>query len=135
MTSELPAPAPADITPETAPFWEATAEHRLILRKCNDCESVNWYPRVICPECGNMNTDWIEASGNGVVYSFTNNHRGQGPYRDADYVLAYVQLDEGPRIMTNIVDCEPAAITIGARVAVVFHDTGEGPSLYRFRLA
>ena len=134
MSNEIPTPAPV-VTPETAPFWEATAQGKLLLRQCKDCGSVNWYPRTICPECSSLNTEWIESSGRGEVYSFTNNTRGDGPYAGANYVLAYVQLEEGPRIMTNIVDCDPADISVGSKVSVVFHDTGEGNALYRFRLA
>jgi uncharacterized protein len=133
MSTPIPAPAP-QVTPETAPFWEATAQGKLLLRHCNDCGSYNWYPRTICPECSSLNTSWVESSGQGEVYSYTLNTRGDGPYKDSEYVLAYVQLDEGPRIMTNIVDSDPADIAVGSRVSVVFHDTGEGNALYRFTL-
>jgi uncharacterized OB-fold protein len=80
---------------------------------------------------------WVEASGRGSVYSFTINRRGQADlpaYRQVGpYVLAYVELDEGPRVMTNIVDCDPDSVRIGQRVEVVFHDTGQGSALVRFR--
>ena len=134
MSDTIPAPAPL-VTPETAPFWEATAQGKLLLKRCSDCGTYNWYPRTICPECSSLNTEWTEASGRGEVYSFTYNTRGDGPYKEGGYVLAYVQLDEGPRVMTNIVDCDPDDINIGSRVEVVFHDTGEGNALYRFKLA
>jgi uncharacterized OB-fold protein len=88
----------------------------------------------LCPACGSLDTEWIEASGRGTVYSFTVVRRGAGAYRDAGpYVLAYVELAEGPRVMTNIVDCDPELINIGDRVEVVFHDTGQGAALPRFR--
>jgi uncharacterized OB-fold protein len=80
-----------------------------------------------------LSASWIKASGRGFVYSFTVVHRGSGLYRDAaPYVVAYVELEEGPRVLTNIVGCTPAEVEIGQRVRVVFCDTGEGSALYRF---
>jgi uncharacterized protein len=129
----LPAPAPA-VTPETQEFWTATAAGRLLLKRCLDCGSVIWYPRAICPECSSLRTEWFTASGRGRVYSYTVNHRGEGAYQDsAPYVLAYVELDEGPRMMTNIVAAEAAELAVGLPVQVVFHDTGGGSALPRFR--
>jgi hypothetical protein len=78
----------------------------------------------------------MEASGLGTVYSFTVVHRGTGPYRDAaPYIVAYVELAEGPRVLTNLVGCAPDQAQIGQRVRVVFCDTGEASSLYRFEPA
>jgi uncharacterized OB-fold protein len=129
----LPTPKPMP-SPETAEFWAATAEGRLLLKRCNACGVVIWYPRAICPDCHAGDTSWFEASGQGEVYSFTVSRRGEGPYREAaPYVLAYVQLDEGPRMMTNIVDCDVDTVAIGQRVTVTWHDTGEGNALPRFR--
>jgi uncharacterized OB-fold protein len=100
---------------------------------------VIWYPRPFCPSCASTRVAWIEASGRGTVYSFTVNRRGQADlpaYREAGtYVLAYVELEEGPRMLTNIVDCDPDSVHIGQRVEVVFHDTGQGTALPRFRPA
>ena len=134
----LPAPSPT-VLPEVKPFWDATAEGRLLLPRCEDCQGLIWYPRPFCPACGSLRISWIEASGRGSVYSFTVNRRGVGDlpeYRQVGpYVLAYVELDEGPRIMTNIVECDPDSVKIGQRVEVVFHDTGHGTALFRFRPA
>ncbi len=133
--TQLPAPAPI-VTPETKPFWDATAEGRLVLPKCTACGTVIWYPRQFCPECSGQDVEWIEASGKGTVYSFSINRRGDGPFREASpFVLAYVELDEGPRIMTNVVDCDPESVEVGQAVTVVFHDTGKGTALPRFRPA
>ena len=140
MTVEagLPAPAPT-VLPEVQAFWDATAEGRLLLPRCLECQNVIWYPRPFCPACASTRVEWIEASGHGTVYSFTVNRRGVADlpaYREAgQYVLAYVELDEGPRVMTNIVECDPDAVQIGQRVEVVFHDTGQGSALFRFRPA
>jgi uncharacterized protein len=129
----LPAPSPA-VNPETAEFWHATAEGRLLLRRCRDCGTVIWYPRTMCPECASVNTEWFEAAGRGRIYSYTVNHRGEGAYSGLPpFVLAYVELDEGPRLMTNIVGADPADLAVGVPVEVVFHDTADGSALPRFQ--
>jgi uncharacterized OB-fold protein len=133
LAQSLPAPAPP-VNPETRPFWEATAQSRLLVGQCTDCRCVIWYPRALCPECSSARTGWLEVCGAGRVYSYTVNHRGEGPYQGCGpYVLAYVELDEGPRIMTNIVDVDDRGLAIGMPVDVVFHGTGEGSALPRFR--
>lgn len=129
----LPAPVPAT-NPETTQFWAATAEGRLLVKRCQDCDSLIWYPRGICPACSSLRTEWFEVSGRGSIYSYTVNNRGEGAYQGAaPFVLAYVELDEGPRLMTNIVDWQAADLAVGLPVEVVFHDTGQGPFLPRFR--
>lgn len=130
--SGLPTRAPQR-TLETAPFWDACAQHRLVLPRCESCAEVIWYPRLVCPSCGGTTVTWVEASGRGTVYSFSVVRKGQGPYRDvAPYVLAYVELDEGPRVMTNIVGVDPDGVRVGQAVRVVFDDTGDGDALPRF---
>jgi uncharacterized protein len=134
----LPAPAPF-VLPEVKRFWDATAEGRLLLPRCEDCGTIIWFPRPFCPECASLKIEWIEASGRGTVYSFTINRRGTADlpaYREAGiFVLSYVELEEGPRIMTNVVDCDPESVRIGQAVQLVFHDTGQGTALARFRPA
>lgn len=131
--SELPAPPPV-VGPETEVFWAATAEGRLLLPRCDACSEVFWYPRGICPRCGSLAVSWIESPGRGSVYSWTLNRRGEGAYAEVGpYVLAYVELDEGVCLMTNVVEVDPAQLQVGARVVVSFADTGEGVSLVRFR--
>lgn len=132
----LPAPAPF-VLPEVKPYWDGTAEGKLLLPKCQECGSFIWFPRPFCPECASTRVEWIPASGRGTVYSYTVNRRGvadMSAYRNAGvYVLAYVELEEGPRIMTNIVDCDPESVRVGQKVRLVFHNTGEGTALARFR--
>ncbi|MBV9322598.1 MAG: Zn-ribbon domain-containing OB-fold protein [Chloroflexi bacterium] len=130
----LPAPPP-QINVETKTFWDATAEGKLMLPRCNACQVVIWYPRLFCPECGSTDIGWFEASGKGTVYSYTINRRGQGDYRDLAYVVAYVELEEGPRVLTNIVDCDVDQVSVGQAVQVVFHPTSNGAALPRFRPA
>ena len=106
---------------ETAEFWDGCAAGRLVLPRCDVCGELIWYPRLVCPFCGSHAVTYTEVSGRGTVYSFSVMRRGQGPFRDvAPYVLAMVQLAEGPTMMTNLVDCDPEAITVGQAVHVVF---------------
>lgn len=129
----LPTPAPI-VTTDTEEFWRATSEARLVLRHCNTCGAFIWYPRPICPFCHSTDTDWREASGRGSIYSFSVVRRSTGVYADAvPYVLAYVELDEGPRMMTNIVDCDSADVSVGQAVEVVFHKIDATMALPRFR--
>jgi uncharacterized protein len=130
--AELPVLPPTP-TPESQPYWDATAEGKILLPRCDDCSTVIWYPRTTCPACMSTDVSWFEASGKGSIYSFAVVRRQGGPWRDAlPYVLAYVELDEGPRVLTNIVEAV-AELEVGQRVEAVFCDTGQGTSLVRFR--
>jgi uncharacterized OB-fold protein len=132
--SELPVPAPT-VSPEGADYWAATAEGRLALQRCTGCSHVIWYPRGFCPACEGRELEVITATGRGTIYSFTVIRRGAiGPYKGTEpYALAYVELEEGSRVMTNVVECDVDALQIGDAVTAVFHPTGEGTSLVRFR--
>jgi uncharacterized protein len=141
---QLPAPEPW-VHADARPYWEGAAEGRLVLPACTACATVIWYPRGFCPACGSLEVEWFEAPGTGAVYSFSVARRGQGAYREAaPYVVAYVELDlpperagegPGPRVMTNIVDCDPGSVAVGDRVRAVFHPTERGVALVRFRPA
>lgn len=131
----LPAPAPV-INSTTAEFWKATTEGRFILQRCDACNIVLWFPRRNCPKCWTEDVSTFDAEQTGTVYSFTVVRKGKGAFQDAGpFVIAYVELADGPRIMTNIVDCDIDLLHIGMPVEMVFHDTGEGSALYRFRPA
>ncbi|GAB1813073.1 Zn-ribbon domain-containing OB-fold protein [Mycobacterium sp. MUNTM1] len=135
MTASLPTPEPI-ITPETAPMWSGANEGRLVLPQCDHCHRYIWYPRAICGHCSAMELTWRAVSGKGTVYSYTVVRRGIGDYRACTpYVVAYVELDEGPRMMTNLVDCDIDEIAIGVPVEVVFHKAESGQALPRFRPA
>lgn len=130
---ELPTPDPT-VTVETQPYFDAAADGRLVLPKCTSCGELVWYPRAFCPFCASNEVEWVSASGRGSVYSYTVSYRGEGAYREAaPYVLAYVELDEGPRLLTNIVDCDPESVRVGQPVDAVFHPTPSGGALLRFR--
>jgi uncharacterized OB-fold protein len=129
---ELPTPAPR-VTPETERFWEATDDEKLLLRRCEDCGEYHYYPRSRCPFCFSEEVEWHEASGDGEVYTYTVTHQNSAPYDEATpYVLAYVELEEGPRMMTNVVGVEHEDVYVGQDVSVVFDETGEGYSFPRF---
>ena len=131
----LPAPAPV-INSTTAEFWKATTEGRFLLQRCNACNIVLWFPRRNCPKCWTEDVSTFDAKQTGTIYSFTVVRKGKGVFQDVGpFVIAYVELADGPRIMTNIVDCDIDALRIGMPVEMVFHDTGEGSALYRFRPA
>jgi uncharacterized protein len=126
-TQERKIPAP-ETNPETKPYWEAAAQGRLLIKKCAACGRVHFYPRAICPFCGSDRTEWGTASGRGTVYSYSVMRRVPVPY-----ALAYVTLEEGVSMMTNIVDCDLEAIRIGQSVTVVFKPTEGGPPVPMFR--
>lgn len=122
---KIPAP---EANPETKPFWDAAAEGRLLIKKCVTCGQVHFYPRAICPFCGSDKTEWVSASGRGTVYSYSVMRRVPIPY-----ALAYVTLEEGVSMMTNIVDCDLDTIRIGQEVTVVFKPSEGGPPVPMFR--
>jgi uncharacterized OB-fold protein len=132
----IPAPSPQ---PESDFYWEKCKEGELWLRHCQACDSVYFYPRDICPECFSKDTDWVQSSGKGIVHTFAIVHRGPTPpFRDrAPYVPAIVELAEGTRMPTNLVEVEadPAVIKVGMAVEVVFEEISDTISLPKFRPA
>jgi len=126
-TRKIPAPP---TNPEIQPFWDAAAAGRLVIKKCTACGQVHHYPRSICPFCGSDKTEWLPASGRGAIYSYSVMRRVPIPY-----ALAYVTLEEGVTMMTNIVDCDLDAIRIGQAVKVVFKPTEGGPPVPMFTAA
>ena len=109
-------------------YFEAAAQGKLLLKKCNDCKEVHHFPRGICPFCFSTNVEWTEAKGTGTVYSYSITRRA-GPI---PYCIAYVTLDEGVTMMTNIVDCDLDALAIGQRVQLVFKAAEGGAMLPMF---
>ncbi len=122
MSDRTPLPAHRPpYSPEAAPYWEATAQGRLVLPVCDACRHHIWYPRSWCPVCGNDSVTWTQMSGRGTVYARAVMHKGIGPWAGATpYVGAYVELDEGPRILTNVVTDDPALVQIGMPVQATF---------------
>ena len=131
--------APSRPLPETrnagGKFWIAAAEGTLLIPKCNACERTFWHPRPRCPHCGSDRVDWIRGSGKGTVHTFTVVRQAGDPYFKTrlPYAVAMVELDEGPRIMSNVVECPVDTLKIGMRVEVVFEPAGEGMAIPMFR--
>jgi uncharacterized protein len=122
------------IDEESRGWWEALARHELYFQRCRDCGTKRLYPRAACPSCLSAATDWVRASGYGIVYSFTVTYQNQAPgfREELPYVLAIVELEEGLRLMTNVVGA-PDAVRIGMPVEVVFDDVTSEVTLPKFR--
>lgn len=119
------------------PFWAGTREQRLLLPWCRSCERPHWYPREVCPFCLAPDLDWREATGRGSVHAASTMPKAALPML-ADrvpYVVAIVELVEGVRMMTNIVDVDPDAVAVGAAVRVVWEALSDGRHLAVFTLA
>lgn len=122
---ELHAPA---ITPENKAFFDGTARGVLMLKYCDACERFHHYPRALCPHCFSDRTRWIEARGTGTIYTFSVLRLGT----PTPFALAYVQLDEGPRFMTNLVDCDLDTLDIGQAVRLVCKPAQDGTMIPMF---
>ena len=98
--------------PENLPFWQAAEEGRLLGKRCGDCGQHHWYPRLVCPFCGSANTAWVPLSGQGRIHAFSTLRRASPPY-----TVAYVELAEGPTLLTNLVDMAEADLSEPAVLA------------------
>mgnify|MGYP005864352037 CR=1 FL=1 len=132
--TEIAKPLPQP-TIDSAPFWEYCRQHELRMQKCQDCGHVRYPPNVLCPKCLSEKASWEELSGRGTVYSWIIFHQIYHPAFAADvpYPVAIVELDEGPRLLTNIVLCPVDQISIGLPVEVVFEDMTESVALPKFK--
>lgn len=125
-------------TPETKPYWDAAREGRLVLPWCRDCGRAHFYPRAICPHCGGARLDWRQASGRGRLHTYVINHKpAKGFEERVPYVIAVVELEEGPRMMTNldIADPTPEALRIDMPLEVAFRSVTDQVALPVFRPA
>jgi len=128
--SEIQRPHP-EPDGETQPFWDGIAEGRLRLQRCRACERYVFYPRSVCPHCMAAGLEWTDATGRGAVHAFTVVHRAPpGFTEDAPYVVAMIELEEGPRMLTRLLDVAPGDAEIGMKVEVAIE--GE-PRLPYFR--
>jgi uncharacterized protein len=126
-----PIPRPS---PESIPYWQAAREHRLELPRCNACGQYWFPPSQSCPHCLAADFAWTAVSGVGKVFSFVTYHRVYHPAfaQDVPYVVALVELAEGPRLLTNIVGVPPEAVTCDMAVKVVFDDVEDGVAVPKF---
>ncbi|MFG1945500.1 Zn-ribbon domain-containing OB-fold protein [Nonomuraea sp. NPDC048826] len=118
-----PVPRP---TPDTQPFWDGTAAGELRIQRCRACERHYFYPRPSCPHCGSGAVEWVRASGRATLYSYVINHR-PAPGFDGPYAIAVVELEEGVRMMTNLVGVapEPENLVLDMPLRVTFEERGE----------
>lgn len=123
----MPEPLAPVATPDSAPYWEAAAAHQLKLPRSRRTGEFFFYPRGVVPGTIDDAFDWVEVSGRGTLVSYIINYRPVPGFENEPPVIALVELDEGPRLMTNIVDVapDPAQLPIGARVTVAFRPRGE----------
>lgn len=131
--TDRPLPRPTDIS---QPYWDAATAGKLVIQECQDCGSKQFYPRNLCMKCGSDRLGWLTCSGEGGIYTYTINHRAPHPYfKDkVPYVVAMIDLDEGVRMMANIQGENALRARIGARVRIVFEDTGSGVTLPQFEI-
>lgn len=118
-------------TADTRTFWDACGRGELMYQVCRSCGRAQFYPRGHCAACHALELDWRRSAGLGAVYSHTTVYRAPTPAFKADvpYVIALVDLDEGFRMMVNILGCEPSAVAIGSRMRIVFLPAGDGVAL------
>ncbi|HEV2138195.1 MAG TPA: Zn-ribbon domain-containing OB-fold protein [Nitrososphaerales archaeon] len=132
---EKPLPA---ITTLTKPFWDSCSKHALRMQFCTSCREWIWYPKAWCPSCGKReNIEWKEVSGKGTVYSFTVIRQviDNSPAfnKDIPFVIGLIELEEGPRIYSNVTDVKPEEVKVGDKVAVYYDDVTPEVSLPKFR--
>jgi hypothetical protein len=128
-----PVPKP---TPETKPFWDATKQHTLKIQRCDDCAQHYFYPRPLCPHCLSRNVSWVAVSGRGKLHSFVINHRAPRGFPAAGpFIIGIVELDEGVKMMSNIVgiDPDPKLLRCDMPVEVVFEDITAEITLPKFK--
>ena len=123
---------PAFGDPTTAMFWEAAATGELLVQRCTACGTCQFYPRPFCLACQAGDPEWVRAAGTGTVYAMTTVHLRVVPELEPPYVVAVVELDEGPRLVTNLVGPRAA---IGDRVRVAWRKREDAPPLPVFELA
>ena len=131
---QRPLPEP---TPETQHFWDGCQQGELRLQKCSDCSKVYFPPRPFCPACASRNVSIFKASGKATLYSYVINHRPRPDFGTAPHSIAVVELEEGPRMMTNIVECPqtPEALILDMPLEVTFEKASDTISLPKFRPA
>ena len=117
-----------NLNPGDEPYFAAAGEGKLMLKKCKDCGKVHHYPRAICPFCFSQNLEWQQAKGTGEIYTFSVTRRGT----PTPYAIGYVTLDEGPKLMTNFVNCDLDTLKCGTKVKVCFVKSENGTAVPMF---
>jgi uncharacterized OB-fold protein len=124
VTTDTPRFDLPTIDEESRPFWDAARERRFLIVRCNACGEAHHYPRPFCPTCWSDDVSWETASGRGTLYTYSTVYMNDLPPfgERVPYVAAAVDLEEGPRVLTNIVGCEPADLEIGMAVEVDYRE-------------
>jgi uncharacterized OB-fold protein len=125
-------PAPI-VTDDSAVFWDAADEGRLVAQRCAACGRLRHPPRPMCPTCHSLDVDVVTLAGTGAVYSYAILHHPQNPAFDYPVLGALIDLDEGIRVMSNLVDVDKEDIRVGMRVEVCFVETSGGHHVPVFR--
>jgi uncharacterized OB-fold protein len=120
------------MTADSQFFWDGVREHKLLIQRCAACGALRHPPRPMCPQCQSLEWDTVESSGLGTVYSCVIPHHPPLPWFPEPYVVALVDLEEGTRIVSNVVGVAPDAVTVGMAVAVRFEHFDDGVVLPLF---
>jgi len=125
------------VTAESEVFYSGLKERRFLVPRCRSCDAYNWTPYPACRSCQSMDLEWVEVSGRGTIYTFTEIHVGARPFTtDGPYIWAFAQLEEGPRpliVMGNLIGVGPEEIQIGMPVSIGYHDIpGHDLTMYHF---
>jgi len=123
-------PASPESTVDTKSYWEAANQERLLFGRCKACDEAHFYPRTRCPRCLGADTELVEATGDGTLYSYSIMRRAKTPY-----AIAYVTLSEGVTMMTNIIGCSPDQLRIGMKLRVDFQASENGQKVPMFKPA
>ena len=131
MPPQLPQPI---VNADSAPYWAGARAGKLLIRKCKDCGTLHFMPRYLCPACWSNNLEWVQAAGRGTVHSFTVIRRASDPaFADkVPYVVALIDLEEGPRMCANILGDDALSVNIGDAVSLTFEDRGDGALIPQF---
>ena len=133
-TKKPPRPRPA-ITPDNAFWWEGVKAGKLLIQRCGSCGTLRHPPRPMCPRCQSLEWDTVESSGRGTVYSFVVSHYPQAPAFDYPLAIGLIELEEGTRLVSNVIDIDPADVHVGMPVEVVFEAVDDELTLPLFRAA
>ena len=138
MATASSPPLPRPISPEwTRPFWEAATRHELVMPRGKICDHLVFYPRSACPRCLSTHLAWVRVSGRGRLHTYTIVYQpANAAFRDdTPYIYAVVQLDEGPRMVSNVVQCDLDAVTVDMPLEAIFDDVTPECTLVKFKPA
>lgn len=138
MATEYAKPLPRPLSPElTRPFWEAAKRHELMIPRCKVCDHLFFYPRSECPRCLSNRLEWVKVSGRGRLHTYTVVYQpANATFRDdTPYIYAVVQLDEGPRMVSNVVQCAIEAVNVDMPLEAIFDDITPEWTLVKFKPA